>query len=107
MHPAFFWIVPLIPAVIASYISVPALVRGLRVQAPFEYSVLGSPDKDDLFARLPNEVQLRFLWFVLRGEAFAVTHGATRVSAVVAWLGYVVTAISFVGFLAQRATLPG
>ncbi len=102
MESVFAWIVPLAIAVVASYVSVPQLVRGLRVQARFEYDVLGSPETDELFSRSPNRAQWRFLWFVLRGEAYAVTHGATRVYAVIAWLGYVVTAICFIGFWSAR-----
>lgn len=101
MESIFIWLLLLLAGMIASYTSVPALVRGLQVQAPFEYSVLGSPETSDLFARAPNRGQYHFLWFVLCGDAFAHTHGSARVAAVFAWLGYVLTGVAFVGYWFQ------
>ena len=101
MYSAFYWIPPLLAGLVCCYISIPILLRGLKAQAPFEHSVLGDPDTDDLFARRMSGMQLRFLWFVLSGEAYSVTSGGTRASAVFAWLGYVVTGISFLGYLIQ------
>lgn len=95
------WIGLLVAGVLASYLSVPALVGGLRAQAPFDYQVLGSPEPSEIFARYPNGMQYRFAWFVLRGRAYAVTRGSTRVSALIAWLGYVLTLTAFFGFLFQ------
>lgn len=84
---------------VMSYRSVPALVQGLQNQAPFEYNELGCPDAGELFARFPNGLQIPFLWFVLTGKAYAVTRGSARVSAVFAWLGYVLTAAGLIGLL--------
>jgi hypothetical protein len=89
----------LIVGVVMSYSSVPALVTGLQNQAPFEYNALGCPDTSELFSRFPNGLQYRFAWFVLRGQAYAVTRGSARASAVAAWLGYVLTLAGIVGFL--------
>lgn len=92
LHPFVIWILILIAAMVASWRATPALVQGLANQAPFEYNALGCPDADDLFARFPNGLQLKFAWFVVSGRAYAVTHGSARAAAVWAWLGYVVTA---------------
>ena len=90
---------------IMSYRAVPPLLQGLQNLAPFEYNELGCPDASELFARFPNGLQLRFAWFVLRGEAYRVTHGSARAAAVFAWLGYVFTFTGVAGFFfaASRA----
>jgi hypothetical protein len=98
MESIFTWLLLLLAGMIASYASVPALVRGLQSQAPFEYSVLGSPETSDLFTRAPNRRQYHFLWFVLCGDAYSHTQGSARVAAVFAWLGYVLTGVAFFGY---------
>lgn len=91
-------IVTLALGTLMSYRSVPPLLQGLQNLAPFEYNELGCPDASELFARFPNGLQLRFAWFVLRGEAYRLTHGSARAAAVFAWLGYVFTFIGAAGF---------
>lgn len=95
----FFFLGATIIATLMSYASVPGLLWGLQQEAPLEYEAIGNPTESELFSRRPSMVQWHFLWFVLRGEAYAVTRGSTRTLAVLAWLGYVCAALGIVGML--------
>jgi hypothetical protein len=95
----YFLLGTTIVATIASYAAIPGLLWGLQQEAPLEYEALGSPTEAELFARRPSLAQWHFLWFVVSGQAYAATRGATRMHAVAAWLGYVGVALSMVGML--------
>lgn len=95
----FYFFVTSIVAIITSYLSIPGLLWGLQQDDPVEYEALGSPTESELFARSPSVVQWRFCWFVVSGRAYALTRGATRTHAMLAWLGYVGLALSIAALL--------